>query len=142
MDAVSSLEENGKFYLINSNGDREKVKCTREYCDRVYGGDYYCNYEVGCVLVSLQKTCGNGLCCEEGSGYDIQKCRPDLTCCKEFSNPLIGECKTTCTSNPTSTQTNNSSINYTPILFIAGAIIIRFVIIAVVLVLILRSKRK
>ncbi len=95
----------------------EEVKCTRDYCDRQYGEDYYCNPEVGCVKVNILKTCGPGQCCIAGGNYKVQKCPVEKTCClNEFLSPYVGQCRTKClpdsaTINAKGDINNNESNN-------------------------------
>lgn len=98
-------EDEGTFNLITQiceedlciSEEEKEVKCCRDYCDRQYGEDYYCNYDNGCQLVTIQKTCGPGQCCIEGGDYKVQNCPDDKECClDELIDPFRGVCRTEC----------------------------------------------
>jgi len=106
-------EKIGKFYLITQTcGDdlcidetELEVECCRDYCDRQYGADYYCNYEKGCELVTIQKPCPPGMCCLEGGNYKVSNCPITKECCvDETVDKFTGVCREECLPQESKTE--------------------------------------
>lgn len=102
--------ENGKmkFYLVSTScGDdgciqkrMKEVKCCRDYCEDVYGPDYYCDYSEGCVYTPTLSECPAGMCCLEGYSHKPRPCPSGQICCVgqvDGGNGLdVGICKAVC----------------------------------------------
>lgn len=92
------IQEDGKFYLIQGQDVRE-VACCRDYCDKMSTPEksYYCDYDKGCVEVTMLKECPSGYCCIEGGQWKVQNCLPGKECCiKDTTDPYSGPCKDKC----------------------------------------------
>jgi hypothetical protein len=100
-------EEAGKFYhVVETCGNdlcisqsKSEVKCTRNYCDRMSTPQkkLWCDYEKGCVEVTVPQQCGNGYCCD-GGNWVAQSCTGNMKCCKDLGDPYRGTCKNECVS--------------------------------------------
>jgi len=104
------FQEGGKFYLRQAYCDPDKccqyteneVKCCKNYCDAMSTPtkSYYCDYDVGCVEVTIPKECPAGHCCMAGGEYKTQNCLLGLQCCMELGSEYMGVCKEQCGDIP------------------------------------------
>jgi len=104
------VEEDGKFYLtrlicgedlcIREEKIRE-VKCCPDYCARL-PGYYKCDYDVGCVPVSVVRYCPPGYCCiggpwvPSGTKENEYGCSPLKCCLADDPDPYRGICREKC----------------------------------------------